>query len=192
MSNETPDEIRANIEGTRRELGLDVDALADKVNPSKAMHRQTSKVTGAFRSARERIMGVADDTGSSLSDAGSNAASRVSDFGRDTVAKAEGNPLAVGLIAFGVGLLAASLVPASRKEQDLAAQVKEKAQPLMDEAQSMAREVGEHLKEPAQEAAAAVKDTAQEAVGHVRSDASDATQTVTDRAKEARGNVSGQ
>ena len=58
MSNDNPEAIRADIEQTRRELGQDVDALADKVNPSKAMHRQTSKVTGAFRSARERIMGA--------------------------------------------------------------------------------------------------------------------------------------
>ena len=41
--------------------------------------------------------------------------------------KSEGNPLAAGLIAFGVGWLASSLIPATRREQQVASQVKEKA-----------------------------------------------------------------
>ena len=39
---DSPDEIRANIERTRSELGSDVDALADKVNPSKICLLYTS------------------------------------------------------------------------------------------------------------------------------------------------------
>ena len=41
---DSPDAIRADIEQTRRELGSDVDALADKVSPSKIVDRQTDKV----------------------------------------------------------------------------------------------------------------------------------------------------
>ena len=102
----SPDAIRADIEQTRRELGGDVDALADKVTPSKIVDRQTDKIRGGFGSLRNRIMGAAEDAGSDL---------RRRLIGRDVkdrvVAKAEGNPIAVGLIAFGVGLLAASLIP---------------------------------------------------------------------------------
>ena len=189
MSDQTPEQIRAEIERTRGELGSDVDALADKVNPSKAVHRQTSKVTGAFRSAREKVMGAADDAGGSVSGAASSAAHHVADAGHTVVRKAEGNPLAVGLIAFGAGLLAASLIPASTKERELADQVKDAAQPLVDEAQSVVKDVGEHLKEPAQDAAAAVKDTAQDAAQHVKAEATDSAQTVTDRAQDAKNNV---
>ena len=57
---DSPDEIRANIERTRSELGSDVDALADKVNPSKIVDRQVDRVRGAFGSVRERVMGAAD------------------------------------------------------------------------------------------------------------------------------------
>lgn len=109
---DSPDEIRANIERTRSELGSDVDALADKVNPSKIVDRQVDRVRGVFGSVRERVMGVADDAGSSLS----GAATSVGDVKDRVVAKAEGSPLAVGLIAFGVGLVVASLIPASAKE----------------------------------------------------------------------------
>ena len=45
---DSPDAIRADIEQTRRELGSDVDALADKVSPSKMMDRQADKVKNVF------------------------------------------------------------------------------------------------------------------------------------------------
>jgi hypothetical protein len=48
-----PDAIRADIEATRRNLSGDVDALADKVTPSKIAQRQTRRVNGAFHSLSE-------------------------------------------------------------------------------------------------------------------------------------------
>ncbi|MDF2491768.1 MAG: hypothetical protein K0Q58_346 [Microbacterium sp.] len=196
---DSPEAIRADIESTRRELGLDVDALADKVTPSKIVHRQTDKVRGALGSVRDRVMGAADSAGSSihgagssLKDSGSSAVSGVSDAGHRVVAKAEGNPLAVGLIAFGAGLLLSSLIPASTKEKDLAATVKDQAQPLLDEATSVAKDVGQQLKEPAQEAVASVKDSATEAAAHVKDAATGAAETVGDRARDARSNVTDQ
>ena len=42
MSN-SADEIRSDIERTRQDLGMDVDALADKVTPSKIVDRQMGK-----------------------------------------------------------------------------------------------------------------------------------------------------
>lgn len=181
MSN-SPDEIRAEIERTRRGLGSDVDALADKVTPSKIVHRQTSKMKRALGSVSERVMGTADDAQSALSDAGEQA----KDAAHEVKAKAEGNPLAVGLIAFGAGLLAASLIPASEKEKDMAAAAKEGAQPLVDEVAGAAKDVASHLEDPAREAVEAVKDRAADAVEHVKEDASDAAENVTDQAQEAR------
>ena len=187
---DSPDQIRADIERTRRELGGDVDALADKVTPSKIVHRQTDKVRGAFGSLRDRVMGAADDAGSSLSGAGSAAAAQVSDAKDRLAAKAEGNPLAVGLIAFGAGLLAASLIPASTKEKQVAAEVKDKAQPLVDEAAEVAQDVGEHLKGPAQEAATAVKDAAAQSVDAVKAETQSAASEVKDQAQQSREHLS--
>ncbi|HEX5729457.1 DUF3618 domain-containing protein [Microbacterium sp.] len=182
---DSPDAIRADIEQTRRELGSDVDALADKVSPAKIMDRQADKVKNAFGSVKDRIMGAADDAGSAVSGAGSS----VADAKDRVVAKAEGNPLAVGLIAFGAGLLLASLIPASGKEKEIAAGVKEQAQPLVDTVTDAAKEVGEHLKEPAQNAAAAVKDAAAGAVDSVKTDAQYAAAEVKDQAQTAKDNV---
>jgi hypothetical protein len=113
-------------------------------------------------------MGATSDAGSSVGDASQRA-----------VDKAKGNPLAVGLIAFGVGWLAASLVPASEKEKEIAGNLKDAAQPLVEKVTDAAKEVGENLKEPAQEAFASVKDVATDAVGTVKSEAGSATDDVT-------------
>jgi len=189
MSTDSPAQIRADIEATRSELGADVDALADKVTPSKIVDRQKNKVKDAIGSVRTRIMGAADDAGSNLHDAGSNIGSGISDAKDRVVAKAEGNPLAVGLIAFGVGLVVASLIPASEKEKDVAGTVQDSAQPLVEKAKDAAKEVGEHLKEPAQQAAAAVKDTATDAAQNVKAETQVAADEVKGQAQQARDNV---
>ena len=153
MSTSDPEEIRADIERTRGELSRDVDALGDKVNPSNAARRQVDRVKSGVTRAKDRVMGTAHDTMDSardtshgVADRGREAASSVADSARhtassvaDTVGSApravreqtQGNPLAVGLVAFGLGLVAASLIPASRTEQRAAVGVKEKAAPLV-------------------------------------------------------------
>ena len=179
---QTPEEIRADIERTRNELGTDVDALADKVTPSKIVGRQTDKVRSAVGSVRDRVMGAADSASGSASSAGDS----IADASQHAVEKAKGNPLAVGLIAFGIGWLAASLIPASSAEKELAETVKDKAQPLVQGATDAAKQVGENLKEPAQNAADAVKGSATDAADNVRSDAQSAAGDVQDQANSAK------
>lgn len=183
---DSPEEIRADIERTRKELGGDVDALADKVNPSKIVDRQVDRMRGAFGAVRERVMGSADDARSSLSD----AAASVGDVKDAVVAKAQGAPLAVGLIAFGAGLVLAALIPASSKEKELAATVKDQAQPLVDQVTEIAKDVGDQLKDPARDALAAVKDSAQDSVDVVKEEAQAVAEDVKDQAQHARENIS--
>lgn len=171
MTND-PEAIRQDIEETRRELGNDVDALADKVSPSSIAHRQTEKVRGVARKVKDSVMGAADSASSQLGDATSKAGSASS----SAVDKAKGNPLAIGLIAFGVGLLAASLIPASDKEKQLAQTAKDKAAPLVDDLKETAKGVAEDLKEPAMDAAESVKSAATDAVSNVKDDAKSQTE----------------
>ncbi|QCP06859.1 DUF3618 domain-containing protein [Micrococcus luteus] len=58
-----PDEIRAEIERTRHQLGQDVDALAEKVSPTKAVSRQTNRMKDGLLSVKENIMGSPEDHG---------------------------------------------------------------------------------------------------------------------------------
>ncbi|GGA71292.1 hypothetical protein GCM10011490_22460 [Pseudoclavibacter endophyticus] len=180
-----PDAIRARIEATRSELSADVDALGDKVDPAKVAQRQGDRVKSRLTGMKDRIMGAADDARGSAGDAGdaaSDAAHRVKE-------KAEGNPFAVGMIAFGAGLLLSSLFPASRKETELAADAREKAQPLIEGAKDVAQESAEHLKEPAQDAANAVREQATSSAESLRTDATSEAQNVRGEAEQARQNV---
>jgi len=181
----TPEQIRAEIDATRNELGYNVDALADKVDPSQIAHRQAEKVKSRFTNAKESVMGSVHDKQQS---AGSTADS-AKETGQQAVEKVKGNPLAVGLVAFGAGWLLSSLIPASEKEQDLAAQVKEKAAPLVDEVKGAAQDAAQNLKGSAQDAAAAVSETAQDAVGTVKDEAQSATSDVKDSAQESKDTV---
>ena len=182
---QSAEEIRAEIESTRRDLGQDVDALADKVTPSKIVDRQKNKLFGALTSVKDRVMGAAEDAAESVKDAGHSAGSGVKDAGHAVAHKTQGNPLAAGLVAFGVGMLVAALIPPSDKERELAATVEDKAQPLVEGVKDAAREVGENLREPAREAVDSVKETAQDAAHHVADDAKAGGETVADETKRA-------
>lgn len=197
---QSPEEIRAEIERTRSELGSDVDALADKVRPSSVMHRQTNKVRSGLTSIRESVMGRADDVGASAqhaahsaADAAQHAAHSAADAVQDAPhrvsASTRGNPLAAGIIAFGAGMLLSSLIPASDVERQAAQAVKEKAQPMMDELGSVAKEVAEDMKEPVREAVEEVKSSAADSAAVVKDEATGAVQDVKYRAQEAKENL---
>ncbi|TFC05593.1 DUF3618 domain-containing protein [Cryobacterium adonitolivorans] len=174
-----PEVLRQQIEETRRGLGADVDALADKVTPGKIMQRQTTKVRGAFSSVKDKLMGSASDAGDSLG----GVADEASGLAHNAVDKAKGNPLAIGLIAFGVGWLASSLIPASTAETRIAANVKDAAEPLVHEVTDVAKEMGENLKQPLADAADAVKGTATDAAETVKSETTSSAEDVRDTAK---------
>ena len=114
-----------------------------------------------------------------MQDAASSAAGAVQEAPQAIRRQTRGNPLAAGLIAFGAGWLVSSLLPASRREQELADQAKqvaqEKVQPVV---QQVASEVGDNLREPAQQAVASVKSTAQDAKDTVAEEGRVATQDV--------------
>jgi gas vesicle protein len=170
-----PDKIRADIERTRNELSIDVDAVADKVTPAKVAQRQTDKVRGALSNVKDSVLGSASDAQAHAGDAAGSAK-----------AKAKGNPLGLGLVAFGAGLLIASLIPASDKEKELASTVKDKAQPLVEKATDAAKDVAAELKEPAQQAAQSVASTASDSAETVRSEAQSTAQDVQSSAKDAK------
>lgn len=190
IRSDDPDAIRADIERTRRDLGQDVDALADKVNPGKMAQRQTDRVRRAATRMKDRVMGTASDVIDSTHDAMGHAGGAVAGAPRRAASATQGNPVAVGLIAFGVGLLAASLIPASRREQDAAEKVKDAASSLVDEVKDVAMESADRLREPAMEAAEAVKERAKEGVESVKAEGQDAASEVQSDAKHAADQMS--
>lgn len=193
---ESPDEIRADIEATRQRLGTNVDAVADKVTPSHIVQRQTDKMKDKVFGVKDKVMGVTDNVGEGTSRAGgsisegmSATGAAVQDVPGKVAGKTQGNPIAAGLIAFGAGMLAASLIPTSDKERVAADNVKSAAQPMTDELAGAARNVAEGLREPAQEAAENIKASATEAAQNVKSEGQAAATEAKDSASEASQNV---
>lgn len=189
MSTSDPQEIREEIERTRAELSYDVDTLGDKVNPSNVARRKVDQAKSGLTRVKDRVMGSAHDTVGSaqgtthdLADRGREAASSVADSARHTASsvaetagqaprkvreQTQGNPLAAGLVAFGLGLVVASLAPSSRTEQRAVKGVQEKAAPLVEGAKSTASELVDDLREPARESVEAVRDAAKDAARSV-------------------------
>lgn len=214
-----PDEIRREIERTQAVLSQDVDALTEKVTPSKIVERRVDRardtvsrvkdtvmgsvptssghhvaggVSDTASEAVDRVAGTASAAASSVQDAAATAADAVQDAPRAVRRQTRGNPLAAGLIAFGAGWLVSSLLPASRREQELGEQAKqvaqEKVQPVLQE---VAGEVGDNLREPAQQAVASVRSTAQDARDTVADESRTAKEDVAGRAQDAAGTVRG-
>jgi ElaB/YqjD/DUF883 family membrane-anchored ribosome-binding protein/gas vesicle protein len=217
MTSSDPDVIRRQIEDTRANLSYDVDALNEKVNPTRVMDRRVGKAKSSMSGLKEKVFGAAHDTRDQVSNrashaqgsaqgAAQNAAGSVQDAAHsamgavqqapDTIQRqAQGNPLAAGLIAFGVGWLVSSLLPTSEKEKQLASQaetaLKEHKQPLVDQAKNVAQEIGDNLKPAAQDAVESVKSTAQEGVQAVKSEGQSAASDVQGQAQESKQKVQG-
>src|SRR5688500_9593170 len=229
MTSSDPDVIRRQIEDTRRELSYDVDALNEKVNPSRVMDRRVTAAKGRMTNLKEKVMGSAQDTTSqaqyraqhaagTVQGAASNAAGSVqgaASSAADSVQSAassavgavqqapdmvvrqtQGNPMAAGLIAFGVGWLVSSLLPATEKEKQLAQQaetaVRENKDALLAPAKQAAQEIGDELKPAAQDAVASVKATAQDAATTVTEEGKSAAADVQGKAKQAKTTVQSQ
>ena len=188
MSND-PDEIRRDIERTRGELSNDVNALGDKVNPGSIARRQVGRVRGAATAVKDSVMGAASDAADSTQHAASAVGEAVSEAPSTVADRAKGSPVAAGLIAFGLGLLASSLVPASRPEQRAAQAVKETAEPVLQELTDAAKQTAQNLQEPAQHALEEVKATATDAMDTVRQDTGDAAEQVKEQAVDSKNTV---
>ena len=149
-----------------------------------------SSVQDAASSAASSVQGAASSAAGTVQDAASTAVGAVQEAPQAIRRQTRGNPLAAGLIAFGAGWLVSSLLPASRREQELADQAKQVAQEkVQPAAQQVAAEVKENLREPAQQAVESVKSTAQDAKDTVTDEGRSAAQDVQGRAQDAAGNV---
>jgi len=168
---ETPDQLKADIEETRRGLSADVDALTDRISPSRIARRRTDAIKSSAGGVRDRVMGSA----SSVTDTAGSAPGAVA-------TKAQGNPLAAGLIGFGAGLLIASLLPTTEAEEQLGAAVKEKGSDFAEPVKQAAQQQVQQAKE-------ALAPAAQDAAEQLRQSATNAAQTTADHAKAASSDV---
>jgi hypothetical protein len=103
--------------------------------------------------------------------------------------RAQGNPLAAGVIAFGLGMLVSSLIPSSEKEREAVSQLQDNLEPVKEKATEVARDIGEGLRPAAQDAAESVKTTAQEGAENVKQEGQSAAADVKDQAQASKETV---
>lgn len=195
-TNPDPEQIRTDIERTRAELSKDVDTLGDRVRPSSVARRQRDRITTGVGRVRDRVMGTAQSTtqgatesvrgtASSVAGTAQQAASSVGDAVTGAPQKVreqtQGNPMAAGLVAFGLGLLAASMVPASSTESRAAGKVRDATAPLVDDLKEAGKSMADEMREP-------VKENVQ----GLRESATGAAQDVAQQGKDAAGEVRSQ
>jgi len=196
---QSPEEIRREIERTREDLGETMQAIGERVSPGRIVHRRKERVRNRFTSVREAVMGSAQDAYgaaggrvSSASDSARQAARGMAETTGSMVdqvreapelarRQTQGNPLAAGVIAFGGGVLLASLLPPSEREQQAAQALTERLEP-----------VKEHAREAAEEVKAGVTDAASQAAEQVKQQASQAAESVKGEAQAAAQDVKSQ
>lgn len=199
-----PEQLERDIARTRDRLGQDVDLLAEKVSPTAAAKRGIGRIRDAATSVRENVMGTVTDKAGSAGDTLGHSASEAKDsvaHAKDSVAGAaqsakvtvrrqtQGNPLAAGVIAFGVGWLVSSLIPATKAEEQLGGQIRGQAGTVKEGLSSAASQLADDLREPAKQAVEQVKETASSSASTVKDEASGEATGLAGEAKDRGQNV---
>lgn len=191
--------VRHDIERTRAEMSETIDAIADRTSPSRIVDRQRRRASDRVRSMRNTVMGTAGsgrDAVTYRTGSMESTATDVVDTAREApdmvMERAQGNPLAAGLIAFGGGLLVASILPSSRPERQATAALREQAEPAIEQMKQAGQELAEGVKSSAQEAGDQVKETAAESVRQVADEAKSSAQQVKQETVASGHEVPGQ
>jgi len=180
-------DVSDRVMGTAHDGGSTV-----KDKTGSAVDTVKDKAGSAADTVKDKAGSAADtvkDKAGSAADTVRDKAGDVADTVRATPAKVsrqtQGNPIAAGLIAFGAGLLAASLLPTTELEKRAGREVRDHAEDLI-----------EPVREPLTQAAQGLKDdlggTARDAVASVRDTAKDAVQTTKESAKSSAQDATAQ
>ena len=191
--------LRRTAEEDRSRMSDTLEAIGDRLSPERVVERRKAAIGQGFKRVRESVMGSpsyvepasqrlregAHDMKDDVKDAARSAAEKVQHAPAALAEQTRGNPIAAGIVAFGVGMLVATAFPQTRTEQELL----ESARPTLDRAKEELREAGRDLgadaKQRAQTAAQEVKSAGTEAAQRVK----DETQTSAERvADEVRHN----
>jgi len=196
---QSPEELRGDIARTREELSGTLNAIEDRVSPTRIVERRKEQVRSQLSSIKEFVMGSADgmrdSTGELAGQVGerlSGAGERLSSAPEAARRNAQGNPFAAGLIAFGAGMLVAALFPGTETEGQLAQKVQEVAQPVADQAKQAGIDMMSTLQEPIADAAQHVKEAAGAGVNQVKDTALQGGQDTEQAASEGVGQVTDQ
>ncbi|AVT35773.1 DUF3618 domain-containing protein [Plantactinospora sp. BB1] len=192
--------------------------IGDRVNPRNMAQHQAGRARNAWQRMRESVMGTAEHARQDVagavdrtregaqqarggmqraretSQAGiSSAGHRIQEFGQQTRKMPEGHPLAAGLVAFGLGVLASALLPASSAERravgKLRDEVVEHSDQIKQQASGIAQQAQQNLRGPAQQAVESVRSRAGQHAGEMRDQARSSAEDLRGQTQETMGEV---
>lgn len=192
MASET-DRLRAEIQETRKDLARDVDRLSEQASPARLVDRPLERLRSGVTSMTERMMGASSDAAATVADkvgdAASDAGAAVARGPRKLADIAKGSPVAVGVIAFGGGLLAAALIRESDAERKAARQLAENLAPVVEPLQRAGLALAGDLRSSVESAAGEVRTAAAEAASGIGAAAAAGASEVRTTAVEAAGHT---
>jgi ElaB/YqjD/DUF883 family membrane-anchored ribosome-binding protein len=211
MSEQQPEDLRRDIARTRADMDQTLAQIEDRVSPSRIKERQVDRLRGGWERTREKVMGSPDDgpgvgdragqvgdqmseRASEMGDRASEAAHQAAEQARQAPDRVEeltrGNPLAAGIIAFGLGALVGGLAPSSGPERKIADGLRQEfEEPVRNELQRAGEDVKQDLQEHAQQAVEETRQTAQQAADRTVEDARGRAEEVRDEAERAAEHV---
>jgi hypothetical protein len=177
------EQLMSDIRATRERMDSTLDEARDHLDPHRAWERREPRLRSKLQDMTNTVMGVADDT----ADRAGDGAIAVKDrFVQGT----EGNPLAAGLVAFGAGLLAGSVLPSSRTERRAIAEVQQQVEePVRQAVTESAREIRDRVGEQANQGMEQTQRSAAQAGQNVAGKASSAADHLRDEAASAAADV---
>jgi ElaB/YqjD/DUF883 family membrane-anchored ribosome-binding protein len=155
--------VRSEIDDTREHLGQTVEAISDRVSPSRIIERRKESTTKSLRGLRDRVMGSAHDSKDHIADSAGSALEHVRDAPGAVAHRTEGSPLAAGGVAFAVGILAAALWRPTEPERHAVEKITDAAPDLTAELTAMGTEAVDTIKHEAHDAAEELKTSAADA-----------------------------
>jgi Protein of unknown function (DUF3618) len=183
------DKVKDAVGGVKdRVMGSDEDDYNSSTVGDKASAAKDAVADKAY-AAKDAVADKAYAARDTVSEKASEAGEAVREAPATVKRRTQGNPLAAGVIAFGLGMLVSSLIPSSEKERQAVSQLQENLEPVKEKATEVARDMGENLRPAAQEAAESVKSTAQEGVESVKQEGQSAAQDVKDQAQDSKETV---
>lgn len=213
----TEDELRREAAMERDRMGDTLEAIGDRLSPERMVERRRAAVGRTWYRVRTSVMGSPDyeepatarmreqarGTAQSAMDTAKEGAQTAADTAKQAAQgvqrgiqqtpetikeQAAGNPIAAGLVAFGTGMLLASLLPKSQTEERVAQQARPELEGAMEQLKSAGQDVAGQAKEHAQDAAEELRSHGTDAASNVAEQTRDSSREV---AADLRGQQRG-
>jgi hypothetical protein len=206
--------VRTMLYNTRdRIMGTTYHAgEAGREKASTASQQAASKASTASQQVASKASTASQQAASKASTASQQVASKASSASQQVASKAssaksaagaamhaprertEGTPLAAGMIAFGLGVVVSSLLPRTRKEQQVAGQAKNKMDEYSGQVRQQVRQqvreaaggVAQEMRQPAKQAATSVASTAAHSASALREEGREAAHEMQEQARETK------